>query len=132
MSAYSHGFGCTPAATSPEKCAMSTRKIAPTESAIWRKRAKSMNARIGAAARDDHLRLVLLRQPLHFVVVDALVFLAHAVGNDLVGLAGKVELMAVREVAAVRQVQAQDGVAGRAAPRHRRPDWPASRSAAAR
>ena len=41
-----------------------------------------------------------------------LVFLANAVGNDFVGLAGEVELVAVREVAAVRQVHAQDGVAG--------------------
>ena len=53
------------------------------------------------------------RQPLHLVVVDALVFLAHAVGNHVVSLAGEIELVAVGEVAAVRQVQAHDGVAGR-------------------
>ena len=41
-----------------------------------------------------------------------LVFLAHAVGDHLVGLAGEIQLVAVREVAAMRQVHAQDGVAG--------------------
>ena len=49
-------------------------------------------ARVGAAAGDDHLGLVLERQPVHLVVIDALVFLAHAVGNHVVGLAGEVEL----------------------------------------
>ena len=47
----------------------------------------------------------------HFVVVDALVLLAHAVRDDLVRLAGEIQLVAVREVAAVRQVQPHDGVA---------------------
>ena len=41
MSAYSQGFGCKPAATSPEMCAMSTSNTAPTASAALRKRAKS-------------------------------------------------------------------------------------------
>jgi hypothetical protein len=40
--AWPKGEGCSPAATSPAKCAMSTRKVAPTSSAIARKRAKSM------------------------------------------------------------------------------------------
>ena len=71
------------------------------------------SARIGAGAGDDHLGLVLLRQALQFVVIDALVFLAHAVGDHLVRLAGEVELMAVGQMAAVRQVEAHDGVAGR-------------------
>ena len=74
--------------------------------------AKSSDARIGAAARDDHLRLVLFGQAREFVVIDALVVLAHAVGHDLVGLAGKIQRMAVRQVAAVRQIHAEDGVAG--------------------
>ena len=40
-SACATGFGCSPAATSPAKCAMSTISLAPTESAISRKAAKS-------------------------------------------------------------------------------------------
>ena len=40
-SAWGTGLGCSPAATSPAKCAMSTMSSAPTESAISRKRGKS-------------------------------------------------------------------------------------------
>ena len=69
------------------------------------------DARIGARARDDHFRLVLVRQAVEFVVIDRLGFLAHAVGNELVHLAGKIERMPVRQVPAVRQVHAQHGVA---------------------
>ena len=67
---------------------------------------------IGAAARDDHLGLVFFGQAREFVVIDALVFFSDAVGNDLVGFAGKIQRMAVRQVAAVRQIHAEDGVAG--------------------
>ena len=42
ISANKTGLGCTPAATNPEKCAISTRKIAPIESEISRNLAKSM------------------------------------------------------------------------------------------
>ena len=48
---------------------------------------------------------------LQLVVVDGLGFAGHAVGDDLVGLAGKIQRMAVREVSAVRQVQAENRVA---------------------
>ena len=37
----STGFGCSPAATSPAKCAMSVSRSAPTSSAIARKRSAS-------------------------------------------------------------------------------------------
>ncbi len=91
---------------------MSTRKMAPTESAICAEAREIDDARIGAAAGDDHLRLVLFGQARQLVVIDALVFAAHAVRNHVVGLAGKIELVPVRQVAAVRQVHAQDRVAG--------------------
>ena len=51
-------------------------------------------------------------QSRHFLVIDGLRILAHAIRDDFVGLAGKVELVAVRQVAAVRQVQAENRVAG--------------------
>ena len=54
-----------------------------------------MRARVGAGAGDDHLGLVLCGQAGQFVVVDALVLLAHAVGDHVVGLAGEVERVAV-------------------------------------
>ena len=69
------------------------------------------HARIGARADHDHLRLVLVREPLELVVVDPLVVLADAVGDDGVELAGEVQRMPVRQVAAVREVHAEDGVA---------------------
>ena len=63
---------------------MSTRKSAPTASAICAEAREIEDARIGAGAGDDHLRLVLLGQARQFVVIDALVFLAHAVGDHVV------------------------------------------------
>ena len=42
-SAYGTGLGCSPAATSPAKCAISTTRYAPTSSAIARNRTKSKN-----------------------------------------------------------------------------------------
>ena len=55
--------------------------------------------------------LVLVGQAIELVVVDPLVVLADAVGHDGVELAGEVERMAVRQVAAVRQVHAEHRVA---------------------
>ncbi len=57
------------------------------------------------------LGLLALGDLLQVVVVDGLGFLGHAVRNDLVGLAGKVQRMTVREVSAMRQVQSENGVA---------------------
>ena len=69
------------------------------------------DARVGARADHDHLRLVLVREALELVVVDPLIVFADAVRHDGVELAGEVERVAVSEVAAVRQVHAKDGVA---------------------
>ena len=68
--------------------------------------------RIGTCPGDDHFRLVLMRQPLDFVVVDALVFFAHAVGHELVHTAGKIQRMSVGQVTTMRQVHAQHSVPG--------------------
>ena len=40
-SEYGTGFGCSPAATRPAKCAMSVQSSAPTSSAMERNAAKS-------------------------------------------------------------------------------------------
>ena len=69
------------------------------------------DARIRARADDDHLRLVLVGEPIELVVVDPLVGLADAVRDDRVELAGEVQRMAVGQVAAVREVHPEDGVA---------------------
>jgi hypothetical protein len=58
--------------------------------------------------------MVLVREALQFVVIDALVFTAHAVGDHVISLAGEIERMPVREVAAVSQVQTHHRVTGRA------------------
>ena len=49
-------------------------------------------ARVGGEAGDDQLGLVLLRQPLQRVVVDRLGLRADAVGDEVVELAGEVDL----------------------------------------
>ncbi len=49
---------------------------------------------------------------LERVVIDRLGLLAHAVVDDAVEAAGEIHLVAVREVAAVREVHGQDQVAG--------------------
>ena len=68
------------------------------------------HARVGAGADDDHLRMMLVSQPIDLVVVDPLVGLPDAVGDDRVQLAREVEGVAVRQVAAVGEVHAEDGV----------------------
>ena len=68
-------------------------------------------ARIGARAGDDQLRLVLAGQPGDLVEVEAVRVARHAVADEVVQHAGDVQLHAVREVAAVGQVEAQHRVA---------------------
>ena len=68
------------------------------------------DSRIGAAAADDELWPLAFGHALQFVVINGLGFLGHAVGNDLVRLAGEIQRVAVGEVSAVREVQAKDGV----------------------
>ena len=58
--------------------------------------------------------------------------LLDLIAHHVVGLAGKIQLVAVGEVPAMRQVEAHDGVAGLEDRRDRRPDWPAIPNAAAR
>jgi hypothetical protein len=83
--------------------------MAPTESAISRKRLKSRTAGISAAARDDHLRLVLGGEARHVRSKSMRsAFPApsgYLVAHHVVGLARKIQLVAVREVAAVSQIE---------------------------
>src|SRR5271157_2850376 len=67
-------------------------------------------SRIGAAAANDELRPLALGNTFQIVIIDGLSLLGYAVGNDLVGLAGKVQRMPVTEVTAVREIQAEDRV----------------------
>ncbi len=69
-------------------------------------------ARIGREAGDDHLGSMFLRQPLHLVVVDLGGIGLDAVLHGLEQLAGEIDLGAMREVAAMIQAHAENGVAG--------------------
>ena len=62
-------------------------------------------AGIGTAASDDQFRVLLLGDTLEFVVVDGLGSPGDTVRDDLVGLARKVQRMAVRKMATMRQVR---------------------------
>ena len=69
------------------------------------------DARIRAATADNQLGMLALGDLLELVVVDGFGILGDAVGNNPICLAGKVKLMPMREVAAMREVQAEDRVA---------------------
>ena len=66
--------------------------------------------RISRCAGHDHFGFVLLRQTLHFGIIEHFVFI-QAVGNGVVELAGNIHRSAVGEVAAVGETHAQNGVA---------------------
>jgi hypothetical protein len=70
------------------------------------------DARIGAGADGDHLRLVFARQRRELVVINPLVPGADAVVDDLEKPAGEIRLVAVREMAAMGQIHRQHLVAG--------------------
>ena len=68
-------------------------------------------ARVGAVPADDQLGLVLEGQLADLVVVDRLGVAPHVVGDGVVDHAGEVQRQAVREVAAVSELHAQERVA---------------------
>jgi hypothetical protein len=69
------------------------------------------DARIRGGAADDELRPSLERLGAKRFHVDALVFLAHAVGHDLEEEAREVQGMPVAQVTAMRKIHPHDGVA---------------------
>ena len=68
-------------------------------------------SRVRAAAADDQLRPVLLREPQHLVVIDDVRLARDAVVRDRVEPPGEVDLEPVREVTAVRELEREDRVA---------------------
>src|SRR5579862_5944606 len=70
------------------------------------------DAGVGTASSDDELRSFALGDGFQDVVVNLLGLFVDTVEDDAVKLAGKAELVPVSQVAAVREVQTQDGVAG--------------------
>src|SRR5712675_1832766 len=53
--------------------------------------------RIRARSRNNHPRLVLMRQLLDFLVIDPLVFLPHPISHKFVHPTGKVQWMPMRQ-----------------------------------
>ncbi len=68
-------------------------------------------ARIGARAHRNHFRFVLARHLGQLIVIYLLGVLAHSVVDDFKKPAGKVRFVAVREMAAVREVHGKHPVA---------------------
>ena len=66
--------------------------------------------RIAAAPGYDQPGIVLPRQPLHLVVIDGLSLPVHAVGYEVVELAGKVDVGPVGQVPAHVQLHSQHRV----------------------
>src|SRR5437763_11239632 len=72
---------------------------------------KINDAGIGTAATDDQFRVFFLRKLFQIVVVDGLGLFRDAIGNDLVSLAGKIQMMTVGEMSAMGEVQSENGIA---------------------
>lgn len=66
--------------------------------------------RIGGAARDDDLRLMLMGQALHSLHVDKLIFRSHAIADYVEPFAGHVRPGAMGEVATSGQIEAHECV----------------------
>src|SRR5438552_398160 len=62
------------------------------------------DSRIGAAAANDQLRAFPLGQLFQVVVVNRFRLFGYSVRNNVISLAGKIQVMSVSEVPAVRQV----------------------------
>jgi hypothetical protein len=90
---------------------MSTIRSAPTSSAIARKRSKSRTRGYADQPARIELRAALVRDALDLVHVDPVVSRRDLVRRDVVQPARHVDLHAVREVAAVREREAEDRVA---------------------
>src|SRR5262249_37719616 len=68
------------------------------------------NAGISATSSDDELGSFLLRELFQIIVVNPLGFFGHSIRNDAIGLAREVQVMSVREVSAMSEIQTQDCV----------------------
>ena len=80
-----------------------------------RDRAESLkvdDARISGRSGDDELRLVLFREGFDLVVVDHGRVVVDTIWDEVVEHTGDIDRAAVSEVSSMREVHAEDGVAG--------------------
>ncbi len=73
---------------------------------------KIEKARIRAPAADNHLRLFRQRDLLQQVVVNGFRILTHSIRHHAVQLAREIQLVPVRQMPAMRQIQSQNRVSG--------------------
>src|SRR5436305_9970412 len=73
---------------------------------------KINDAGVRAAAANDQLGALALGDLFELVIIDGLSLAGHAVRNDFVSLAGKVQVMAMSQVATVGEVESQNSIAG--------------------
>ena len=131
-SACGTGLGCSPAATRPAKCAMSTMRQGADLVGDPAKLGEVQVERVRRPARDDQLRLVLEGQSLDLGHVDPEVGLANVVRHDVVQLPAVVRA-ACRGSGGRRGRGRVRGSCRRGrAGRTWSPRWPARRSGAAR
>ncbi len=111
-SASGTGEGCKPVATSPGNVREIDHQRGADLVGDLAKRLVFHDPRIGARSGNDELGAVFERFCAHFVEVDQLGILLHAVRDRVVQLAGEAHLRSVGEVAAVRERHAEHGIAG--------------------
>ena len=128
----STGFGCSPAATSPAKWAMSHQSSAPTSSATRRNIAVSTVRGYAEPAAEDELRPVLACERAHLLLLDDARLARDAVVDDRVQPPGEVDLEPVRQVARRGRGAARARCRPARAARGRRPCSPARPRAAGR
>src|SRR5262245_2229175 len=68
------------------------------------------DARVGACAADDHLRLMFVRQFFERVIIYRLSLFIDSIGCDVEVLAGEVERVTMREVSPVREIHAENSI----------------------
>ena len=73
---------------------------------------KIYDSRISACTRNYELGLAFERRFSQRVVIDSAIALAHPVRNDVEVIAGYIDGTAVRQMSAVRQIHAENGISG--------------------
>src|SRR5580704_10215222 len=68
------------------------------------------SARISAAAANDQFGMFPFRELFQIAVIDGLGFLGHAIRNDAISLAGKIQMKTMSKMPAVCQVQTENCV----------------------
>ena len=69
------------------------------------KTGKINDARVSAGAGNNHLGPVLFGQLTQFFIINQFGVLANPIRNNFVQLAGKIQMMPMRQVSAMRQVE---------------------------